>query len=63
MYKYFCDYKRETNLILVLLCKERYSILASCISELSKIYKDVKLRSKVHRFLLDEIDWIKSVTI
>lgn len=63
MYKYFCDYKRENNSNVNVISdnKEKYSILASCVSELSKIYKDVKLLDQKYiDFLLDEIDWIKS---
>lgn len=63
MYKYFITYKKANNFKLDVLMnnKEKASILAQCISEISKKYSNVNVIDQKNLiFLLDEIDWIKS---
>ena len=62
MYQYFNDYIKNKNMNLkVIDNKNQYSILSEGISEVSKKYSNIKLIDhKYTRFLLDEIDWIKS---
>lgn len=63
MYKYFCNYRKENKSKLKVIDnnREKYSILAACISEMSKVYENISLLDQRYAsFLLDEIDWIKS---
>lgn len=63
IYKYYRKYIEKNNLKLKLInnSTERFDIICHCIAELKKIYPDVKiLDQKYCRFLVDEIEWIKS---
>lgn len=62
MYKYYIAYKKENKFkYSVIENKDKYPIISECVSELSKIYKNINiLDQKYVYFLLDEIDWIKS---
>lgn len=63
IFRYYKKYIDENNLKIKLINNsvERFNIICNCIAELKKIYPDVKiLDQKYCRFLIDEIDWIKS---
>lgn len=53
MYKYFCEYKKANKFKYDVLTdnKEKATILAQCISELSKVYKNVNIGSEEPCFL------------
>lgn len=63
IYKYYKKYKEKNNLKLEIMNDptQRLDIISNCIAKLKKVYPDVKiLDQKNCRFLIDEIEWIKS---
>lgn len=62
IYRYFIQYKRETGEKLDLLpYGQQGVILNRAIAETSRKHRDIKLiNPRYYKFLLDEIDWIKS---
>lgn len=63
MYSYYFQYKKENRLKYEVIDskKEKYIVMAECISEIGKTDKSVNIiDQRFINFLLDEIDWLKS---